>query len=76
MDLTNYAKGFGNATNVLTSYYLAINEMIEFNNPADGYTSFVQHTLLSHLGFNKGIKVFGQKGINTVSKDMQQFHDI
>ena len=29
MALTNYAKGFGNATNFLTSYSLAINAMIE-----------------------------------------------
>ena len=28
MALTNYAKGFGNATNFLTSYSLAINAMI------------------------------------------------
>ena len=28
MALINYEKGFGNATKVLTSYYLAINEMI------------------------------------------------
>ena len=49
--------------------------MIEFNKPTDGYTSFVQHMLLSQLGVNKGINVFGQKGIDTVSKEMQQFHD-
>ena len=36
---------------------------------------FIQHMLLSHMGFNKGIKVFGQKGIDAVSKEMQQFHD-
>ena len=75
MALTNYVKGFGNATSVLTSYSLAINGMIEFNKPADGYTSFVQHILLSHMGFNKWIKVFGQKGIYTVFKDMHKFHD-
>ena len=75
MALTNYVKGFGNATNVLTSYSLAINGMIEFNKPADIYTSFVQHMLLSQMGVNKGIKVFGQKGIDAVSKEMQQFHD-
>ena len=75
MDLTSYSKGFGNATNVLTSYSLAINAMIEFNKPPDGYTSFVQHMLLSQMGVNKGIKVFGQKGVNTFSKEMQQFHD-
>ena len=75
MALANYAKGFGNATNVLTSYSLAINATIEFNKTADGYTSFVNHMLLSHMGANKGIKVFGQKGIDTVSKYMQQFHD-
>ena len=76
MSLTNYAKGFFNATNVLTSYSLAINEMIEFNRPADGYISFVQHMLLSQMGFNNGIKVFGQKSIDAVSKEMQQFYDI
>ena len=31
--------------------------------------------LLSQIGVNKGIKVFGQKGTNTVSKEMQKFHD-
>ena len=49
--------------------------MIEFNKPDDGYASFVQHMLLSQMGVNKGIKVFGQKVINAVSKDMQHFHD-
>ena len=76
MALTNHAKGFGNATNVLTRYSLAINTMIEFNKPADGYASFVHHMLLSHMGVNKGIKVFGQKGINAVSKETHQFYDI
>ena len=52
MALTNYAKGFGNATNVLTSYSLAINAMIEFNKLPDGYTSFVRKMLLSHMGVN------------------------
>ena len=75
MALTNYAKGFGNATYFLTSYSLAINEMIEFNKPSYGYTSFVKHMLLSHMGFNKGIKVFGQKGIDTLSTEMHKFHD-
>ena len=75
MALTNYAKGFSNATNVLTSYSLVINAMIEFNKLADGYTSFVQHMLLSQMGGNKGINVFGHKGTDTVSKEMQQFHD-
>ena len=46
MALTNYAKEFVNATNVLASYSLAINAMIEFNKPAYGYTSFIQHMLL------------------------------
>ena len=50
--------------------------MIEFNNPADGYTYFVQHMLLSQMGVNKGTKVIDQKGIDTVSKEMHQFHDI
>ena len=68
MALTNYAKGFGNSTNVLASYSLAINSMIEFNKPAGGYTSFVQNMILSQMGVNKAIKVFGQKGIDTVSK--------
>ena len=27
------------------------------------------------MGVNKGIKVFGQKGIDAVSKEMQKFHD-
>ena len=36
MYLTNDAKIFGNSTNVLISYFLAINEMIELNKPADG----------------------------------------
>ena len=49
--------------------------MIEFNKPADGYTSFVQHMLPSHMVVNKGVKVFGQKSIDEVSKDMQKFHD-
>ena len=75
MSLTNYAKGFGNATNFLDSYSLAINAMTEFNKPADRYTSFVQHMLLSHMGVNKGIKLFDQKGINPVSKEMQLFHN-
>ena len=75
MTLTNYAKGFGKDTNVRTSYSIAINAMVEFNKTADGYTYFVQNMLLSHMGVNKGIKVFDQKGINTVSKDMQQFND-
>ena len=44
--------------------------MIEFNKPANGYTSFVQHMLLSQMGFKKGINVFGQKGIDTVSKEV------
>ena len=39
MALTNYAKGFGNATNILTGYSLDINAMIEFNKPAGGYTA-------------------------------------
>ena len=73
--LTNYIKVFINATNVLTRYSLAINEMIELNNPADGYTSFVHKMLLSQMGVNKWIKVFGQKGIDAFSKEMQQFHD-
>ena len=76
MALTNYAKGFGNATNFLTSYSLSINTMIEFNNPSDGYTSFVQHMLLSHMVVNKGINMFCDKGIDTVSKEMQKFYDI
>ena len=71
MALTNYDKGFGNATNFLVSYSFAINAMIEFNNPDDGYTYFVQHMLLSHMGVNKGTKVFCQKGIDAVSKEMQ-----
>ena len=75
MALTNYAKGFGNATNFLTSYSLDINAMIEFNRPDDGYTSFVQHMSLSHMGVNKEIKVFGWKVINAVSKEIQKFHD-
>ena len=75
MALTNYAKGFGNATNVLTSYSRAINAMIEFNKPAYVYNSFVQHMLLSQMGFNKGIKFFVQKCINALPKDMHQFHD-
>ena len=49
--------------------------MIEFNKPSYGYTSFVQHMLLSHMGVNKGIKVFGQKGIYTFSTEMHKFHD-
>ena len=49
--------------------------MIELNKPVDGYTYFVQHLLLSQTGVNKGIKVFGQRGIDVVSKEMQQFHD-
>ena len=48
---------------------------MEFNKPDDGYASFVQHMLLSQMGVNKGIKVFGQTVINAVSKEMQQFHD-
>ena len=75
MALTNHEKGFVNTTNVLTSYSLAINEMIEFNNLDDGYNSFVQHMLLSQMGVNKGIKVFGQNFIDTVSKEMQKFND-
>ena len=75
MALTNYAKGFGNTTNVLTSYSLAINAMINFNNLDDGYTSFFRHMLLSQMGVNERIKVFGQKGIDAFSKEMQQFHD-
>ena len=27
------------------------------------------------MGVNKEMKVFGQKGIGAVSKEMQQFHD-
>ena len=46
MALTNYAKRFGNATNILSRYYIDINAMIEFNKPAYGYTSFIQHMLL------------------------------
>ena len=76
MALTNYAKVFGNATNFLSGYSLFINTMIKFNKPSDGYTSFVQHMLLSQMGVNKGINLFGRKGIYTVSKEMQQFHDI
>ena len=72
---TNYEKGFGNSTNVLTIYSLDINAMIELNNPTDGYNSFFQHMLLSHMRVNKRIKVFGQKGIDAVSKEMQKFHD-
>ena len=49
--------------------------MTELNKPADRYTSFLQHMLLSQMGFNKGIKVFGQKGIDTVYKEMQKFHE-
>ena len=75
MNLTNYEKGFGKDTNVRTSYSIDINAMVEFNKTADGYTYFFQNMLLSHMGVNKGITVFGQKGINTVYKDMQQFHD-
>ena len=75
MELTSYSKGFVNATNVLTSYSLDINAMTEFNKPADEYTSFVQHMLLSQTGFNKWINVFSQKGTNAVSKEMKQFHD-
>ena len=41
MALTNYAKVFGNATNFLVIYSLAINAMIEFNKLSDGYTYFV-----------------------------------
>ena len=75
MSLTNYTKGFGNATNFFASYSLAINAMIELNNPSDGYTYFFRNKLLSHMGVNKGIKLFDQKGINAVSKEMQLFHD-
>ena len=49
--------------------------MIEFHNLPGVYTSFVQPMLMSHMGVNKGIKVFGQKGIDAVSKEMQKFHD-
>ena len=68
MALSNYSKVFYNATNVLTGYSLDINSMIEFNKPADGYISFVQHMLLSQMVVNNGINIFGQKGIDAVSK--------
>ena len=53
MALTNHSKVFGNTTNVLTSYSIAANSMIEFNKLSDGYTSFDQRMLLSHIRVNK-----------------------
>ena len=35
----------------------------------------VEHLILTQVGMKKGIKIWGEKGVTAITKEMKQFHD-
>jgi len=52
-----------------------LNGIATYYQPERAATYLVNHIVLTQYGMQKGIKVFGQAGVNAIIKEMQQFED-
>ena len=47
-----------------------------FKKEINEITYFINHVVLTQYGMQKGLQVFGNQGLATIKKEMQQFHDL
>ena len=61
-------------THVKTIYHQnVLNEITKFHK-SDIETTLVTHYLLSQYGTKKGIKLFGERGMRAIRKELEQLH--
>ena len=77
--LTNVTNDISDTTTATNKYLNAMVVYMESHSTFAQLINLLQfaadHLLLTQLGMKAGIKAFGQKGVNAVVKEMQQFHD-
>ena len=52
-----------------------VNAMVAFSNPDHTMSFFIKHVTLTQYGMKKGIELWWQRGIDTVRREMEQFHN-
>ena len=46
--------------------YNSVNDIIQYA---------TEHLILSHVGMNRGVNIFGKTGVNAIFREMKQFND-
>ena len=59
--------------NAITSYINYLNCYNEVNKKIIQYA--IEHLILTQVGMNRGVKMFGKNGVNAIFKEMKQFND-
>ena len=52
-----------------------LNAMVAFSEPEQAMSFFVKHIALTQYGMKKGLQLFGERGVEAIKVEMQQFHD-
>ena len=58
--------------NAITAYINSLNCYTEVNSTIQ-YA--IEHLILTQVGMNKGVKMFGRNGIDAIFREMKQFND-
>ena len=53
-----------------------LDAIASFNSEINEITYFINHGVFTQYGMHKGLQVFGDQGLATIRKKMQQFHDL
>ena len=65
----------GKSSRVLETYALVMNALVEYNRDESEFNKYVHEILLSQWGMKQGLKIFGERGVAAVTKELQQLHD-
>jgi len=52
-----------------------MNALVEYNQDESEFNKYVHEILLSQWGMKQGLKIFGERGVAAVTKELQQLHD-
>ena len=53
-----------------------LDTIASFNKEVNGITYFINHVVLTQYCMQKGLKVFSDRGLAAIQKEMQQFHNL
>jgi hypothetical protein len=65
----------GKSSHVLETYALVIHALVEYNRDESKFSKYVHETLLSQWGMKQGLKIFGERGVEAMTKELQQIQD-
>ena len=52
-----------------------VNAMVAFTNPEHVMAFFIKHITLTQYRMKKGIELWGERSVEAVKREMEQFHD-